>query len=228
MAAMTRSHGPVHDLIAWANSPAAHRVALRATHPVLAPHRSIGDVIHAGWADPDRAARLLIALMDHSDSQPLATDAALAIVAPRLAVVIARWVRSGVGADDLDDMEAELVVETLALLRSGAGPRPPAAIADQAWDRTRRSRRRQHRHGGFTPLDEAAGYPSPDRAPAAVTAAAIVIDNYRNGRLSLSAAQALWATGVAGCSCAEAARRLGCAPTALRARRSRALRALAA
>jgi DNA-directed RNA polymerase specialized sigma24 family protein len=226
---MTRSHGPTHDLIAWANSPAASRLALSATHPLLTAHRSIGELVHAGWADADLAGRLLVALMAHADSEPVATEAALAILAPRLAVVIARWIRAGVAADDLDDMEADLVVETLALLKSGAGPRPPAAIADRAWDRTRKSRRRHRTHqSALGHLDEVATNPTPDRAPAAVTAAAIVIDNYRNGRLSLPAAQALWATGVAGCSCVEAADRLGCAPTAVRARRSRALRALAA
>jgi len=61
-----------------------------------------------------------------------------------------------------------------------------------------------------------------------VTAATVVIDGYRTGRLSLGAAQALWATGVAGWSGADAARQLGCRPEALRARWSRAIRALAA
>ena len=173
---------------------------------------------------------------------------ALALLAPRLRRVVARWRRAGARPVDLDDLEADLLAETLALL---LGPRrwPPAALVDGAWAAVRTGRRRQLARlarqlplaaGGLTgrrrqlarlarqlPL-AAGGLTATVENPPVLLAASIVIDAVRTGALTVQAAQAVWVTGVAGWPAEQATRQLGCRPDTLRARRSRAIRALAA
>jgi len=232
---MTRTNSPLHQLIAWATDVAddrTHRQVARrwgSERHSLAGYHSVGQAVRSAWADPELATVLIAELMALPDPDGVATQAAVAIVAPRLASVVARWVRAGVSGCDLEDMESELVAATIEWLRILPGPVPPGAITDLAWARVRNARRRQLRAAGRqVTLDPAAmATETPSRA-AAMTVARVVIDGYRSGRLSLPGAQALWATGVAGHSSTDAAQRLGCQPDALRARRSRAIRALAA
>jgi hypothetical protein len=231
VAAMARTAGPVHALIVWADSPTADRTVLPPGWPGLARFASVGDLVRCAWSDRAVAGEVIAAFMGPPDPDGVAVQAALAILAPRLAAVVGRWARAGVPPVDLEDMEGELVAETLFELRRGSGVRPPGLVVDRAWDRVRKQRRRDRtRQSGHVRLADQIAAPGPDPAavPAAVMAAGVVVDAYRQGWLSLPAAQALWATGVAGFSCADAAPLLGCAHGALRARRSRAIRALAA
>jgi DNA-directed RNA polymerase specialized sigma24 family protein len=235
---MTESNSPLQRLIDWGASGADDRRGRRVAASwgqlrlSLAGYRSAGEVVRSGWGDGDRTAFLLAELMGLPDADGVALQAALAILAPRLGSVVARWRRSGVPAADLEDMEGELLAAAVEALRGSVGPRPPVppspgVLVDWAWAQVRNVRRRHRRAADrVVALDPAAASPA---APAAVVAAAaVVVDGYRSGRLSLPAAQALWVTGVAGWSGADAARLSGCTPEAMRARRSRAIRALAA
>jgi DNA-directed RNA polymerase specialized sigma24 family protein len=233
VAPMTSTNSALQHLVAWASGSAddSHhrRIAARwaAASPALAGYASAGEVIRAGWANPDLATTLLAELTVIGAGDSVAVQAALAILTPRLVSVVARWARAGVPAGDLEDMEADLLAETVAALRARPDPQPPAVVVDLAWAKARNTRRRHRRATDRqVALDAAAA--APVTPVAGVTAATVVIDAFRSGRLSLPAAQALWATGVAGWSGAEASARLGCQPAALRARRSRAIRALAA
>jgi DNA-directed RNA polymerase specialized sigma24 family protein len=231
---MTRTDSPLNRLVAWAADDADtlhyRRLAARwsAAHPALAAYRSLGEIVRSGWADNNTAAVVVADLMAVGDAEGVGVQAALAVLAPRLARVVARWARAGVPACDLEDMEAELLAETLARLQDRPEPQPPGAVVDLAWGRVRNTRRRHRRAAGRqVSLDESTAAAS--EAPAVLgVAALVVVDGFRSGRLSLPGAQALWATGVAGWSGVDAAARLGCGAAALRARRSRAIRALAA
>jgi DNA-directed RNA polymerase specialized sigma24 family protein len=196
----------------------------------LAGFESVGEVVRAAWADPPQASAVLDELAVLSARDELAAQASVAVLAPRLLAVVGRWASAGVSHADLEDMAGELVVAALVALRERPGPRTPGSIVDAAWGRVRSERRKERRSGArLVPLEPMA----PQVAPAAreqttAKAAALVVNAYRSGRLSLPAAQAVWATGVAGWPADAAAARLGCRPEALRARRSRAIRALAA
>ena len=164
----------------------------------------------------------------------LVAEVGLAVLAPGLARVVGRWARAGVDPVDLADLEADLVTEALAVLRERPAPGSVAAgwVVDRAWDRARKRRRRDRtREATHCPLDDTVIAAQVVAAPAdskVVVAAGVVVDAFRAGRLGLGSAQVLWLTGVAGCSCPEAAARLGVAASAVRQRRSRALRSLAA
>jgi DNA-directed RNA polymerase specialized sigma24 family protein len=233
VAAMALTNGPLQQLITWATGPAdalpGRRAARRwgTVRPALAGYQSVGEVVRGGWSDTDRATVLIAELAALSERDGVATQAALAILAPRLAALVGRWARCGVPVGDLEDLEAHLVCETLEWLRSRREPTPPGAIVDLVWGQVRSGRRRHRRVADRQVTLDATAAAGPE-TPTAVTAAAAVVDAFRAGRLSLPAAQALWATGVAGWSAVDAADRLGCRPDALRARRSRAIRALAA
>lgn len=230
---MTRANGVLQQLTSWASEGAdghgerrwAARWGMRRS--ALAGFASVGEVVRTAWADPARASVLLGELAVLAAEDEVAAQAALAILAPRLLGVVGRWARAGVPPVELEDMAADLVAEALAALREPSSPRPPGAVVDVAWGRARarrsRERRRSDRQVELDPATAAA-----DGRDVFATAAGVVEDGYRSARISLSAAQALWATGVAGWSAAEAAAWLGCRPDAVRARRSRAIRALAA
>ncbi|MGH9124320.1 MAG: hypothetical protein ACRDZ8_06285 [Acidimicrobiales bacterium] len=237
-----RGDGLLGQLVRWVevegDRPRLRRVAARwgMRRPALAAFGSVGALVRAAWADPQLAATVIKDLAGLAAGDEVAAQAAVAVVAPRLLQVVGRWARAGVPPLELEDMAAELVAEVLAQLQGDPSPGSPARVVDVAWGRVRGRRRRDRRAADRqVTLDPAAATPVPAASvPSATddgawaTAAGVVVEGFRSGRLSLPAAQALWATGVAGWPSAEAAARLGCRPEALRARRSRAIRALAA
>jgi hypothetical protein len=141
--------------------------------------------------------------------------------------VVGRWRRGTTPAADLEDLEAELVAQAWTLLKE-MPPLPIARLVGHAWDRVRVARRRELRWDACRwPIELASERPAP---PSCTTdrAARVVIDGFRQGRLTITAARAIWATGVAGWRSSEVAALTGCQPAAMRARCSRAVRALSA
>ena len=229
---MAHVDGPVHALIAWAAGPAAGRLTAPPPLRELARGRRVGELVRSAWSDPEVAAAVVGAVATAPVGDGLMTQVGLAVVAPGLARVLRRWARCGVDPVDLADLESDLVTEALAVLRAGppSGPVASGWVVDRAWDRTRKRRRRDRaRQASHRPLDDTVVAAAPAEGErAVVVAAGVVVDAFRAGRLGLGSARVLWLTGVAGCSCREAAARLGVAATAVRQRRSRALRSVAA
>jgi DNA-directed RNA polymerase specialized sigma24 family protein len=234
VAAMAQTHGPLDDLIDWIGTGAGGRTGRRlaaawsADHPELADYPGPAEMVRAGWADPHMAATLLDTLATLADDDGWAAQTALALLAPRLRSIATRWARAGVAAADQSDLEADLIAEVLSEL----GSRPvasPERIVGLAWARVRLSRQRQLRRlvreRELCSAEDLAA--SAGRGPAEA-AAGVIVDAVRSGRLSVRTARAVYLTGVVGWSASEAASKLGCHPHAVRARRCRAVRLLAA
>lgn len=230
MPLMAHTTRGLHALRWWAlgaDDPVARREWQRLGVQALCTFRSSGVLVRTAWEDPLLADRALSVLA--GVNEPLAAQTALAILSPPLGQAMAAWARAGVPEGDRDDLEAELVAEALTSLRLLG----QAASVDRVVSRARwaaRDRRRPHLAtvGRRAELSELAGRPSAARArTAADRAGRLVIEAARCGRISVPVARAVWATGVAGWSTAEASSRLGCDPAAVRARRARGIRALA-
>jgi DNA-directed RNA polymerase specialized sigma24 family protein len=234
VAAMAQTHGPLDDLIDWGGTGAGGRAGRRiaaawsADHPALAGYDSPAEMVRTGWADPRMAATLVYALAALADEGGWASQIALAILAPLLKSIAARWARAGVAAVDRSDLEADLIAEVLSELRS----RPvasPDRIVGLAWARVRLSRQRQLRRlAREKELSSARDLAATAGHGPAEAAAGVIVDAVRTGRLSVPTARAVYMTGVVGWSASEAASKLGCRPDAVRARRCRAVRLLAA
>jgi hypothetical protein len=233
VAAMARTNGPLDHLIDWVGTGADARAGRRIAaawsgdHPVLAGYASPAEIVRAGWADPCMATTLLYALATLADEDGWASQTALALLAPTLRSIAARWARAGVAADQ-SDLEADLIAEVLSELRSRFVASPDR-IVGLAWARVRLSRQRQLRRlvrerelRSAHDLVATAG-----RGPAEA-AAGVIVDAVRSGRLSIPTASAVYLTGVVGWSASEAASKLCCRPHAVRARRCRAVRLLGA
>jgi hypothetical protein len=194
---------------------------------LLADYCSPAEMVRAGWADPRTAATFLYALATLADEDGWASQIALAILAPLLRSIAARWARAGVAAADQSDLESELIAEVLSELRS----RPvesPERIVGVAWARVRLSRQRQLRRLVREQELSSARHlvATVGRGPTEA-AAGVIVDAVRSGRLSVPTARAVYLTGVVGWSASEAASKLDCRPHAVRARRCRAVRLLA-
>jgi DNA-directed RNA polymerase specialized sigma24 family protein len=174
------------------------------------------------------AANLLYALATLADGDGWASQTALALLAPPLKSIAVRWARAGVAAADHSDPEADLIAEVLSELRSRSVG-SPERIVDLAWARVRLSRQRQLRRlVRERELCSARDLVAPAGRGPAEAAAGVIVDAVRSGRLSVPTARAVYLTGVVGWSASEAASKLGCRPHAVRARRCRAVRLLAA
>lgn len=138
---------------------------------------------------------------------------AVSAVAWHLLPAVARWARSGVPADVLEDLDAELVAEALAAMADRPGL-PADRLAQLAWQRVSGWRRTERsRAGRQVSLDE--------RSLPAVAGPA--------GRVCLTGSHRLVAlAALSGWDAHQAAARLGTTPAAWRARASRTRRFLRA
>jgi hypothetical protein len=234
VAAMAQTNGPLDGLIDWVSTGAdgltGRRIAAAwsADDAALAGYANPAAIVRAGWADPGRATVLVDALAALTDVDGWAEQTALAILAPPLRSIAARWARAGVAAADRSDLEADLLAEVLGQLRQRPVA-PPERIVALAWARVRMGRQRQLRRlARERALAAAVGLEAPASHGGPETAAAVIVDAVRSGRLSIPSARAVYLTGVVGWSASEAASKLGCRPHAVRARRCRAVRLLAA
>jgi hypothetical protein len=160
----------------------------------------------------------------------------LAMVAPRLGWVVSRWAAAGVPSWDLADLEADLVAECLALIRSvmrGPGPvpdRPGLVLVDRAWtvvrDRRVTARRRASRTVAITGSHDR-GWAGDRRTGVDLLAAAIT-DARTAGAVGAGPGRVLFLTRAVGLTTTEAAAQVGTDPGSVRALRSRATRQLTA
>jgi hypothetical protein len=229
-------------------SPVAARAATRwATRcPALAGFAHPGAVAAAGVsAGPAGQDRLLRSLLRVGGRDEWAELTVLAILGPRVTWVVSRWAAAGVPAGDLADVEADLVTETLTVIRGlmgDPGPpplRPGLLIVDRAWLAVRDRRRvTTRRHTHHDPPDTS-GTPRPDRGDqgdrgdrgdhgdprtGADLLAAAISDARTAGTVGAGPARALFLTRGLGLTTIEAAVELGTGPGSVRALRSRAAR----
>lgn len=104
-------------------------------------------------------------------------------------------------------------------------------IVQAAWQAVRSPRRTQLRRAGRTaPLDDARFHADAGNIPGRSCEeemAGLVLDAFRAGVVSLTAARLVFTTRVSGLPVSDLAGRLGCSPQSVRTRRARAERALA-
>jgi hypothetical protein len=227
VAAMTRTgHSLITVLSAWPDHPDAGRPAPAWTnHQVLGAFATPAQaVLAARGHDGDRVLAALAARRH----DPAATTAALAALAPRLGLISGCWKRSGLSGADLADAESDLVTECLAGLR--ANPHRTAVMVVQtAWHRVHgRRRTTRARAARLVAIDHdhfrQAGAPDPGPLHQLQE---LLAEGLRDGTVSRLEAQSVWAAAT-GWTTPEACAAIGCSAPAWRARRSRAIRALAA
>ena len=215
---------PQADLLARLSDP-SELDRLRATpwpdHPALADFTRAADAVEAARDDP-----AVFTALARRPGDDLATRVALAAVAGHLLHAHRRWVRLGLDPDEVADMEAQLVVESLAAMRSA--PAPSAGwVAARALQRVY-GQRRTERARAARQVRLTADHPRRDEGDRGWhRPLAVLSDAIASGVLTVAAAATLWAS-VCGWSSAEAARLSGCTPEAWRARKSRAARTLTA
>lgn len=196
-------------LAAWPSTPAAARPVRAWTgHPRLG---SFGTAEEAAAAA--RSDRIVFAALVSRRGEEASTLAALSVVAAHLGPVVSRWARCGVPAHVLEDMDAELVLEALAVLSDRPGL-SSERVAGLAWQRVSGRRRTERsRAARQVALDER-------RVPAVIPGA---------GRLCLTGSAASVAlAALSGWGPAEAAARFATTPAAWRARTARARKAIRA
>jgi hypothetical protein len=213
-------------LTGWPHHPdAGHPVPAWADHPVLAAFATPAEAaLAARGRDGERVVAALAARRD----DPAATTAALAALAPRLGLISGCWKRAGLSGADLADAESDLVTECLAGLR--ADPDRPAAVAVQAaWHRVHGRRRTARVQAGrLVPFDCDHFRRAEDPGPGPLHELQdLLAEAVGEGTVSRLEAQSVWAAAT-GWTTSEACRATGCSPAAWRARRSRAIRSLAA
>lgn len=208
----------IRGLTNWPASPEATRPATSwSADPPLAGFSSPAEAASRAAQDP----AVFAALAGRPDDR-LATAAALAVVAGRLAPVAARWYRSGLRGDDLADAEADLVAEALAAMRADPG-RPAGVVAQIAWHRVeairRTARGRARRHEPLAPCHDRLTRP----AEAVLRPLGVIGEAVASGVLTAAAAAVLWSE----CGL-PVLNPSSVSPAAWRQRRSRARRALRA
>ena len=181
---------------------------------------------------------LLAALLAVAHDDQLAQLAVIAALSRQLSRPVTAWRCAGTRPAELEGLEADLVsccwqvvVAVADEVARGCAPPPRlgAELAGRAWDAARVYRRKELRANArqvsLGRLDE----PASSTGRSAADALAVEIGAaVRAGRISARAAAPVFLTRVAGYSSAEAARRLGVTPAAIRAMRSRAERRLVA
>ena len=214
-------------LAAWPDHPDAVRsVPAWAGHPILGPFSNAAEAALAA-RHPGDDKQVLAALAARRDD-PVATLAALGALAPSLQLIAARWERAGLTGADLADAESDLVTECLALLRSDPY-RPGPAVVQGAWHRVNgRRRTARARAARQVPFDADSLLLSRhrDRGPLR-DLQDLLAEGVADGTVSRLEAQSVWAVAT-GWTTSEACAVTGCSPPAWRARRCRAIRALAA
>ena len=166
-------------------------------------------------------ADTVLAALASRPTDPVATLAALAGLAPRLSSITTRWRRAGMPAEEVTDAEADLLTETLDTLR-----RLPTLRADlvvrTAWHRThgrrRTDRSRAARTGALHEYATATTQLATNPLATIVSCLAVALST---ATLRRDEAAAIWAD-VCGWSPNEAAREAGCSAQTWRARRLRA------
>lgn len=204
-------------LVRWPALPEAARntPSCWASGRLLSRFDSPGDAVLAvrGAADSSEVFAELIARDDETS-----TLAALAGIAPRLAAVLWHWWTCGTPDTEIEDLESQLVTECISLMRSQP-ELPPAVLVRSAryrvFGRRRTERARNERHSQLRP----------DTTSAVVKADATEPSVLLPLRRREATALWLWACGW---KTHEAAELLGSTPQAVRASRSRGIRALRA
>lgn len=242
MAHRTSLISSIGDYVNTVGTTLAGRQALArwsAARPALQPFPTLGHLVRAardgGLAAQDR---LLAEILAVAGDDPLAQLAAVAVLSRKLSAAVAAWRRGGASAQDLAEMEADLVSACWAEVVGcagaiAAGGDAPArlglAIADRAVGSVPAGRHRELRSAGrLVSTGAAAELTARDERPTAERLAGEIANGVRAGRISAAAAAPVFLTRVMGYSPTEAAARLGCSPDVLRALRSRAERRLVA
>jgi hypothetical protein len=154
-----------------------------------------------------------------------------------LGSVLSGWARAAVVADELINMEAELVSECwsaaadLALGVADGQPVPDRVglrLVDGAREAVRVPRRRHRRQSERQVSFDRADPPARADRPGCEALAGEIAGAVRSGRLAPWEARPVFLTRVAGFDVAETAALLGCSPGTVRAVRSRAERRLIA
>lgn len=208
----------IRGLADWLAGPEAARpVPAWSTDPLLSNCQSPAGAAAGAVGDP-----AVFAALAARDTDPVATLAALAVVAGRLQPIVRRWCRSGLAGQDLADAEADLVTEALAAMRADPS-RPPAVIAQMAWHRVEAIRRTlRSRAARQDPLAPAHDRLVPPAEPS-VRPLGLIGEALAAGVLTAATAAVVWAE----CNPPVIDREV-CDPVAWRQRRSRARRALRA
>jgi hypothetical protein len=210
----------------------------KARDPALASFASVPELVRACRDGTSEVQdKLLGALVGISLEEPLAALAVVPALSRRLAGVACAWRRGGASTSDLVVLEADLVSECWAALKTlaagvAAGEAVPPKVAFAIMDQARcvvrsqrlrelRSARRQVCLEGHIPF-----LAREDEALATEELAKQIGAAVRAGRLSVAAARPVFLTRVAGYSTEAAGERLGQSPAVVRALRSRAERAL--
>jgi hypothetical protein len=210
----------------------------KAHDPALARFASVPEVVRACRdGSPEVQDQLLGALVAISAEDTLAALAVVAALSRRLAGALAVWRRGGASPPDLAVLEADLVSECWAAVRTlaagvDAGEAVPTKVAFAIMDRARaavrsprlrelRAARRQVCLEGHIPFLAREYQP-----PASEELAKQIGTAVGAGHLSVAAARPVFLTRVAGYSTEAAGERLGQSPAVVRALRSRAERAL--
>ena len=166
---------------------------------------------------------VLAALASHP-ADPVATAAALAGLAPRLSGIVARWRRAGMSPQDLVDAEADLVSDTLDVLRR-LPELPGNLVVRSAWHRTHGRRRTERlRAARVRPLDEVSTPTSEMTSHPLAGIVGCLSAAMSTATLRVDEAAAIWAD-VCGWTPAEAAAVTGWSGQTWRARRLRAFEA---
>jgi hypothetical protein len=210
----------------------------KAHDPALARFASVPELVRACRdGSPEVQDTLLGALVAISLEDPLAALAVVAALSRRLAGALSAWRRGGASATDLAVLEADLVSECWAAVKTlsaGVGdgeavpPKVAFAIMDRARAAVRSPRLRELRAAGRQVCLE--GHipflAREDEAPATEELAKQLGAAVSAGHLSVAAARPVFLTRVAGYSTEAAGKQLGQSPAVVRALRSRAERAL--
>jgi hypothetical protein len=145
----------LHQLSTWPTSADAVRpVPEWSGHPVLGRLPDGAMAVAAAHQE----AEVFEALASRP-ADPVATAAAMAVLAAQLLPIVSSWMRRGLAGDDLADAEADLIVETIAAMRQNP-TLCAAAITQAAWHRVATIRhtaaRRAARSTRFSPRHDRA------------------------------------------------------------------------
>ena len=190
--------------------------------PALDGFASLAELVAtvSRMGDPDRSCRLLADLLVIADGDELATRAVLQAVVPGLRQATRRrWRQQTAGGPwgSADDLAAEAVSAGWATIRLHAGrrhDRPAAVIVRAVEGRLRRThaawRKEAARSAALLPGRVEPSQSGQDAARSVEgQAAAIITGAVRAGALDRTEARLVFATGVLGCSVADAARIMG-------------------
>ena len=190
--------------------------------PALDGFASLAELVAtvSRMGDPDRSCRLLADLLVIADGDELATRAVLQAVVPGLRQAARRrWRQQTAGGPwgSADDLAAEAVSAGWAAIRLHAGQRhdrPAAVIVRAVEGRLRQThaawRKEAARSAALLPGRDEPSQSGLDAARSVEgQAAALIAGAVRAGVLDRTEARLVFATGVLGCSVADAARIMG-------------------